>query len=443
MNTHLNLFRFFNESEEKEFIEKNLSRAFALCLTNNCIFLNEYVREIVRPDDYKYLFSTMNSDTKCVVDIEIDTANLEMEGYKIIYAVAMTTDSSLNMDNFFKQPEYSDKKNYTDILITIKDVGIIIEVKRSGEDCKEQLFNQALPFIKSKIEVKPIRCSWQNVVKLLEKVKNVQQLVSQNSPFISDFLELSEFRYPEWFEPKPFNEIHFSEVGGTPNHAKLMKRMRQGMAEVHSIAGEEYQLLPYNDRLGISVPFGWASEVIPYFKCHDDKIKNYVDFCIWPGNTKHQGSFIFNKPLDWTKITTLTVSGKKYSVDVTSHVKLSHFRGRYVSSLNFTEADLLKPLYTAENYHQQSGRWDVLSWGKFEKLMDEHFRPEYDWREECGWETNFTKTDRTFFTISLGYEVCLSIPFADFKALDKTESDIKRVSEFIASIVKVFKNLIP
>lgn len=442
MNTHLNLFRFFNESEEKEFIENNLSRAFALCMTSNSFFLNEYARKIVSPDDYQYLFSSMNSDTKCIVDIQIDTANLEMEGYKTLYAVAMTTDSSLNLDDFFKQSEFSDKKNITDILITIKDVGIIIEVKRSGEDCKAQLFNQALPFIKSEIEVKPIRCSWQDVVKLLEKVKNVQQLVSQPSPFINDFLELSEIRYPEWFEPKPFNVIHFSELEGTPNHTQLMKRMRQALAEVSAIAGEDYQLLPYNNRLGISVPFGWASEVIPYFTCHDDKAKQYVDFCIWPGNTKTQGGLVFDKSLDWTKIKYLTISGKKYAVDVTCHVKLCHFNA-YVSGLTYSDADVLKPLHTVENYYNQSGKWKISTWKDFEKLMDEHFKPEFDWREKCGWEINFTKTDRTYFTMALGYEVCLSIPFSDFKALDKNEADIKKVANLINSIVKAFKNLIP
>jgi hypothetical protein len=443
MNNHLNLFRFFNESAEKEFIENNLSRAFALCLANNSFFLNEYVRKIVSPDDYQYLFSSINSDTKCVVDIQIDTATLEMEGYKTLYAVAMTTDFSLNMDDFFKQPEFSDKKNITDILITIKDVGIIVEVKRSGVDCKAQLFNQACPFIKSQIEVKPKPCSWQDVVKLLERVKNVQQLVSQHCPFTNDFLELSEIRYPEWFEPKPFNVIHFSEIEGTPNHNQLMKRMRQALAGVSAKVGEDYQLLPYNDRLGISVPFGWASEVIPYFTSYDDKIKNYVEFYIWPGNTKQQGSLIFNKPLDWTKTQNLTISGKKYSIDVNRHVKLSHFLGRYVSGLIYSDADLLKPLHTAENYYQQSGKWEESQWKNFEKLMDEHFKTEFDWRKKCDWEINFTKTDRTYFTMSLGYEVCLYIPFADFKALDKTEADIKKVSSFIASIVEAFKNLIP
>ena len=111
MNNRLNIFRFFNESTEKEFIENNLSRAFSLCLTNNSLFLNEYIKGIIKPDDYEYLFASISSDTKCVIDIQIDTANIEKENYRTVYAVAMTSDSKLKMDDFFSQPEHADKRN--------------------------------------------------------------------------------------------------------------------------------------------------------------------------------------------------------------------------------------------------------------------------------------------------------------------------------------------
>jgi len=94
------------------------------------------------------LFSSISSDTKCVIDIQIDTATIEKENFNTVYAVAMTADRKLNMDDFFAQPQLSDKKNITDILITIKDIAVVIEVKRSGEDCKAQLFNQVLPSLK-------------------------------------------------------------------------------------------------------------------------------------------------------------------------------------------------------------------------------------------------------------------------------------------------------
>jgi hypothetical protein len=370
MNHHLNNFRFFNESDEKEFIENNLSRAFALCLKTSGFFLNEFIKGIVSDEDHRYLFGTLTSDTKCAIDIQIDTSAIEKENYKTVYAVAMTTDRQLDMSDFFRQPEFADKKNITDIFIGIKDIAIIVEVKRSSEDCKAQLYNQVLPFIngaaKTAIDVKPVRCSWQDVVVLMERVKHVQQLLSQDPHIISDFLELGEIRYPDWFEPKPFNTLPFTH-NGSP---QLAQRLKQALVGVSRIAGEEFQLLPYGDRLGISLPFGWVSEFQPYFAHNDADGVDYVECRIWPANTKAQGNSIFTgKSLDWTKKKTLKVGGKEYPLTIEYEVKLSHFNG-YITSIEFSETDTIKPLHTLENYKMQSGKWERPSWSELEQLFD-------------------------------------------------------------------------
>jgi hypothetical protein len=442
MNSHLNLFRFFNESTEKEFIENNLSRAFSLCLVNSSFFFNEYIQNVVTTEDYQYLFSSLSSDTKRFVDIQIDTKIIEPESYKTVYAVAMTSDCNLNMDDFLSQQEYASKKNITDILITIKDIAIIIEVKRTGEDCKKQLFNQILPFknAKTEIQIKAKKYSWQEVVKLLEQIKHVQQLSSQNSVFINDFLELSEIKYPEWFEPKPFNVIPFSSLRGTTNYIQLQKRIRQALSGVSKIADDKYELLGYNDRLGIALPLVWATELIPEFETVDNT--NYITFYVWPGNTKQQGYSIFNQPLEWTKKKTLLVGDSDYELEIVYQVKLSHYMGKYITGINYSESDVVKLLHTSDNFYNQSGKWERDSWPDFEKLLDEHFKPEFNWCECCNWDDKFLDSDRNYLFMSLGFEVCISIPFAKFKTIDKTETDIIKVSDFVYKIATSFQNLI-
>ncbi len=435
MNNHLNIFRFFNESTEKEFVENNLSRAFSICLTNNSFFFNQYIQNIVSSEDYEYLFSYISKDTKYSIDIQVDITTIEKESFSKIYAVAMTSDNALSMDDFFHQPEYGDKKNISDIIISIKDIVIIIEVKRTGEDCKAQLYNQVLPFIKGNYKVVPKRFSWQETVKLMEKIKNVQLLVSQSSVFINDFLQLSEIRFPDWFEPKPFNVLPYSSQHGSINHIQLIKRMRQ------ALTGSKYELLTYTDRLGISVPFDWASEINPYFQSSDNETKEYVAFYIWPGNTKQQGYQIFNKSLDWQNKRTLSIDNQEYELKIIKNVKLCHFN-RYVSGINYTDQDIIKPLHTPGNFVKQSGKWSKDKWEDFEKLMDEHFKPEFGWKEHCEWTENFINTDRSYFTMSLGYEVALFIPYSHFKSIDKTENDIDKVSEFINKISDALETLI-
>jgi len=444
MNHHLNLFRFFNESAITEFIENNLSRAFSICLTNDSFFFSEYIKAIVTPEDYDYLFSSITEDAKYALDMQIDTSTIEKESFTKVYAVAMTSDKNLVMDDFFSQPDLGDKKNITDIIISIKDIAVIIEVKKTGEDCKAQLYNQVLPFIKENYTVIPMKFSWQEIVRLMEKVKHVQQLMSQNSIFITDFLQLSEIKFPHWFEPKPFNVLHFSTQHGTSDYIQLSKRMRQ------ALSSSKFELLGYSDRLGIAVPFGWASEIIPEFQSYNEATKDFIVFYIWPGNTKQQGYQIFNKPLLWQNKKSLQIDGTAYEMEIAFNIKFSHFN-RYITGLNFYAKDLIAPLHTSDIFYKQSGKWDwnkdSETWSRgttadFEKLMNEHFKPEFKWREYCAWSKNFNNTDRNYFTMSLGYEVAVFIPFSYFKSLDKSENDIVKVSAFIDKVGAAFETLI-
>ncbi|HXB42739.1 MAG TPA: hypothetical protein VNV85_01715 [Puia sp.] len=435
MNQHLNLFRFFNESTEMEFRENNLSRAFSICLMNNSAFLNEYIKAVVSPEDYDYLFSSVSEDTKFTLDIQIDTAEIERESFSKIYAVAMTSDRSLSMDDFFSQPDFGERKNITDIFICIKDISIIIEVKITGYDCKAQLYNQALPFIREHYNVLPVKFSWQETIKLMEKINHVQRLVSQSSTFTKDFLQLSEIRFPEWFEPKPFNVLPFSSHSGTPNYIQLTKRMRQ------AFSSSAYELLTYSDRLGITVPFGWANEIHAEFETYAGEVKEYVAFYIYPGNTKQQGYPIFSKPLDWLSKKSLRINNADYELEIAYNIKLCHF-SKYVSGATFYEKDAINPLHTQENFKEFSGKWTRDKWDSFTQFMDEHFKKEFDWRSICKWEEEFVNTDRNYFTISLGFEVCVFVPYSYFKTIDRNEKDITSVANFVNSVAIALQTLI-
>lgn len=73
--------------------------------------------------------------------------------------------------------------------------------------------------------------------------------------------------------------------------------------------------------------------------------------------------------------------------------------------------------------------------------MDEHFKIEYKWREKFDWNKHIIDTDRTYFTMSLGFEVCTFIPYQEFCDIDKKAEDILKVSSKIDNIVLSLKNL--
>ncbi|PXY44729.1 hypothetical protein [Flavobacterium hydrophilum] len=440
MNRHLNLFHFYNENTSFEFLENNLSRAFSLTLLNSSIFFNEFIKSIVSEEDYDYLFSTYSKESSFFeIDIQIDISLIEQESFKNVYAVALTSNDQIDFSDFFDQKTYPGK-NITDIIITIKDILLVIEVKKHNEDCKRQLYNQVFPFIQRHSEgiiVQPICKTWQEIVNLMEKVHNLERVTSFGSSFLRDFLRLAEVRRPNWFQPKPFNSLKFSTKWGSTEHHHLMQRLKQALSNC-----KDYSLLDYSDRLGLAINFNWASEVIPYFhRYENDQIKNYIVFNIWPGNTKSQGYHFYNKSMDWINKKTLLVDDLNYDLEIVQNIKICHFN-RYVTGLNYYEDDLLKSTHTVHNFHHKSGKWNIQRWPDFEIFMDEHFKPEYNWREKCQWDKYIIDTDRTYFTMSLGFEVSTFVPYQEFCDIDKKAEDIKEVSLKIDSIVLSLKKLI-
>ncbi|QZK99964.1 hypothetical protein K5L04_09680 [Flavobacterium psychrophilum] len=436
MNHHLNLFHFYNESHSLEFLENNLSRAFSITLLNSSLFFNEFIRNIVTEGDYDYLFSTYSSEVSYFdIDIQIDIAQIENESYKKVYAVALTT-NKIDLSDFFEQ-ESNSNKNITDIVITIKDIVIIIEVKKNSENCKNQLFNQVKPFIKRKeegIDVVSKSITWHKIVTLMEKVHNLEKTTSSSSPFLKDFLKFAEIKRPNWFKPKPFNTLRFSTKGIDNHH--LMQRMRQALSNC------KYPLLDYSDRLGLSVPFKWASEVIPYFYHYDNcEFKDYIGFHIWPGNTKTQGYHFYNNPMSWIDKKNLIIEDKEYELEIIYNIKICHFN-KYITGLNFTKNDIIKTLHTPDNFYNKSGKWDIKNWSQFEKFLDDHFKPDFKWRERCKWYENILGTDRTYFTMSLGFEVTLFIPYIEFCEIDKKEEDVSNVTNKINEILDTLENLL-
>ena len=439
MNHHLNLFRFFNEPNSNEFLENNLSRALSIILLNSPLFLNEFVKNVVDEEDYQYLFSYVSKEEIFSIDVQVDITRIQNESYKKVYAIALTANKNIDFSNF-KTLTQTSPNNITDVVITVKDIAFIIEVKRTNEDCKQQLFNQIYPFLNRKNEeplnVIPICLSWHKIVTTMERVNNIEKLISNDSLFIKDFLDLAEARYPYWFEPKPFNNLKFSDRWGTAEHHYLMQRLKQGLVQ------SGYDLLPYADRLGLIAPFGWASEIIPQFHhYHDDKLKDYIAFYIWPGNTKTQGYHIFNKSLDWTKKTSLAIDDKEYELEVIYDIKISHFN-RYVTNFIFGDSDLKKPLHTKENFYGKSGKWNIDLWPEFEDFLDDHFKETYNWREKAKWEEKIINTDRNYFTMALGYEVSLFIPYQELCNMDKRDEDIIHVGNKIQLVVESFNTLL-
>jgi len=438
MNPHLNLFRFFNDSPEAEFIENNLSRAFAICLKEDPLFFSHYLQSVVQPADFDYLFSTFPRDAGYVVDVQQEMTSVNIDGIKKVYAVAMTA-GDLDVANFLNfQVQKEQDHHTTDVWILIKDIALVVEVKRTAEDCRAQLYNQIYPFIENgtRAELVAVSRSWPQVIGIMEKVSNLHKMLDKTNIFVEDFLRLSELRYPHWFPSKPFRNIRFSPDPSSPEYFQMVKRLRQCVLQ------SRYELLGYTNRFAIAVPFTWANEIQPGFASYDDPHKNYLTLDFWPGNTKGQGYFVYGKPMDWVERDSLNIGGRDYQFEVAYNIKFSHFN-RYVSGVTFYSQDLKGPLlHTAENFHAKSGKWYREGWSEFAVFLDGYFKESFDWKGKCQWEDNFLESDRSYFTCSLGFEATLFIPYAELADIDKKEQDIAQVAAKLNDIFDTIKDLI-
>jgi hypothetical protein len=439
LNPHLNLFRFFNDTLEQEYIENNLSRAFALCIKNDALFFSHYVQAIVSPEDYDYLFSVHSKDDGYFINIQQNMNAVDVDGIRKVYAVAMTTDEGLNMADFETQTLMEGRERHvTDVWILIKDMALVIEVKGNAADCKQQLFNQValLRQTEGSCTILPRSFSWHKVIGVMEKVNALNKMTGIYNPFIEDFLLLTQSRYPDWFPAKPFWVLPFSEKDGSAAYSLLNKRLAQ------CVAKSDYQLAGFSNRLAIAVPFDWASEVQVAFQTYEaSNEKDYIVFYIWPGNTKGQGWSIYGRPMDWLQKEQIVIDGRSYELEIAFNIK---FAGqRFISGITFYRHDLRGPLiHTDRNFREKSGRWYLKDWGAFESFLDEHFLPEFNWRDKCQWQQNFLERGRTQFQCSFGFEVTLFVPFAEFAAIDRRMDDAGPAATKLNKIIAALGSLL-
>ncbi|SFO69889.1 hypothetical protein SAMN05428949_6234 [Chitinophaga sp. YR627] len=439
MNHHLHLFNFYHESEEPKFIENNLTRAFALCLKHDPVLLYAFLREVLSPEDYNFLFYVHEKDTSIDFDMQIETSTLVDETRKL-YAIGLTdTTAREDWTGIEKDIDVINKMNITDLVISIKDIKIIFEVKRTGEDCKEQLRQQIAPFTyKQHIQVTPMHYTWSDMLHLIEQISNFYTYNGQSNQFINSFLQLVKARFSHWVPTKPFKfQPFFKDSSDLSGRQPLIQRLHNA---VQSIGRDQIDILW--DRTAIKVGKPWATEAIPDFIWGNDG-KQYLIMDIWPGNVKQQGYALYSMPLDWVNAEMVTINGEVFEVEVDRHIKFMHFN-KYITSLDIPIAGgdrlLKKEINTPANLHQISGKWYRDDWPKLIETLDEYFS--FDWKQACKWEQNFEDSARSYLTLSLGYCCRMYVPYSYLQGLDSNQQGHVSVGMFLAQCKDAMVSLI-
>lgn len=427
MNKHLNLFRTYAKKERTYQLENDLTRALAICLQEDALFLHEVLKSIFDGDArYNKLFQDINKPPLLQISIQKNAESIK--DYEHIYAVSL---SEAEMVNFWGQTRVDEYDPICDLILTINDVCIVIEAKRDGIDCTAQLYNQIFNILR-KDNLTLAECqdmvtdrdlNWKKLMTIAVTVSSFEKMGGNKNRFLTDFIQLVRDHNPEWLPATPIASLN-------PKSCKAIYRRIRIAVEDFDAARGNLELLTYNDRLGTNFSKGWADEVL-YGVCSEtgDLVAS-----IYPGNTKTQGWHIFHKDPEFSK--ELVLNGKSYPLCIGHHVK---FSGQgYVSGLWFDSEKMKKNLYTHEIFKNKTGRYSRDIWCDIEELLDEHLS--YDWKEQCEWKTKILDSNRTVINMAIGYVVTLTIPKEVLDKLDTQIHDSTPLTKLVGDIYDAFEN---
>jgi hypothetical protein len=390
MNSHLNIFKTYTDTNRTYQLENDLTRALAISLQEDPLFFHEVLKEILEGTDlYNQLFESLESET--TVNIDIQKKARQISNFDHIFAISLSESIMLN----FWEQDYD--KNYDpicDLVIQINDIVLVFEAKRDKVNCTAQLYNQILNITNTEDKVQdfckenygekitPFDFNWPKLMAIAVKVSSFEKTINSQNRFLSDFISLVKSHNFRWLPEPPISALQ------PINKPAILRRLESTIEEVAK--STEIGKLNYSDRLGFEFYKHWAKEIL--FSVND---KGNMGVSIYPGNTKRQGSTLFtNNPRFNDK---LNILGIEYFTKYSYHIKLTSFQ-KYFQGLWFSESNLIKPLYTKENFNKYTGRKRRgKQWEQIASLFDESLN--YDWKKQCDWENSVLGSGKNQFEI--------------------------------------------
>lgn len=432
MNRHLNLFRTFTKENRKYQLENDLTRALAISLQEDSLFLHQVLQSILEENMMGQLFNDGSSSN--YIDIQIQVNNSTITEVDQIVAVSLS-EHIMTENHFWNQNRQELYDCICDIVIRIDNIAIIIEAKRDNVDCTAQLYNQAYNIFKNNCideskdefekKVKPMNLNWAKLMQIAVKVNNIKKATKTSNRFISDFIDLVFTHNYTWFP-----EVALSSITNTKSPS-IYRRFETAINELCKV--QQLEKLHYSNRLGIRFRKPWAQEIL--FSTND---KGSLVIAIYPGNTKQQGYYLFQH--DPKVKSRISVNGRNFDVEKMYHIKFSSFQ-RYFTGLWFYDNVLNTPLYTNRNFWKYSGRnYKGKNWDDLELLFNDSFKSEFNWKNKCKWGSD-TFNKKTQFDLSFGYELSCEIPFDILKQIDTNQKDVSNLTQLINTINTEFENI--
>ena len=424
MNRHLNIFNFFN-SGDLDYLEDNLSRAFAVCLKYDGHFLTEVLRAVLPTNKFSDIVKGEPLDIEADIDLQIGVNQLE--GFTTVIGIAC---SGLEIADLEIEDIRETSSPVTDVCIRLDDICVLFEFKRTDEDCMAQLRRQAENVRRNCgdgtiVEYRDL--SWRKIAKILHSLSTPS--TPNENPFTGDFITYLERRFPEWLPGRPLTNISFPNDEDDPNFIYLNSRLNRIKSQIY---GEEFtkEIIGRYNRFVIKPNFGWINEI--QIEPNENNGFQSLVVRMHIGDTIGQGEIFFGARPDgvnWPQ------SIRGYQLAVEPYIKISN---AYASALLWIRPTLDEASRThcRDFFEMFAKRYYRDDWPQFSNDLGKYVGTWEskcfirDGMEQCYWEETVTNSNRSLFQLSVGTMISVQLPFEECQSLDNCEVESPLVSEF-------------
>ena len=436
MNRHLNIFHTYTKFNREQQLENDLTRALAICLQEDTLFLHSVLRAILDQQSYDSLFMDSSGENKIAIEIQQNVDALQ--AFNKLYAVSITG-LELSPSHFYSQKKAESKDHITDLVVLVNDIAVIAEIKPGNSDCTWQLAQQAHKAIESTqinfADVVPVDLNWKKLMAIVVQVSNFNRASGNNSRFLIDFIQFIRGHNRTWLPVAQFSSLL--------NSMTKVQAYRERVNAVLLSMADQHEVLDYSNRMGLKLNLGWAQEILINFAEYN-KSEVALYFGFWPGNTKGQGTRMFAEmgKKQWTPPSTINLFGQSFQVIWGYEIKFCHFNA-YVSNLVIDDSKVKpgKQILSKQTHDKYTGKYDRQDWGTLEKFLDDYLVEDFNWRKALGWNTHFVNTNRSYLTLSIGYEIETVVPVSFLQQIDTSQSDFANLTALFIEMKDKYQRL--
>lgn len=423
-NQHMNIFEEYNHGDRMP-LENNLTRALAITLEENTSFMMLFLDEL--SERFRDPSLKISGEYEVGIQYNLDNIN-EIGEIEKIYGLTLTTEKSVFEDGDNGSDE---KKEITDIIISIDNYVVIIEVKKNETDATEQLKRQ-IKKVKdvckkngnNYLETDEKSIEWEDIFSILDRYEALKKY--DDDRVVRDF---SELLYRHLYKCAPIRRFNEIKRNDDNFNAYIDKRIQSIKLEYLNKKGSEDSLEAKRQAIPLNIPY--VSECNLLY----DGRKDSIDIVMYIGSTGYQYWRFLKSELSGR---IFSISNLEYEdgfmVEVNPFIKISSSYARFLNHYKTSEKSI-------EKYSAIIGRYDLdnknrwVRQGKdllveIRKIVGDKLEGFNGFEE---FENDFNKSVEGKTRVLCTTEFCVKvrIPYESAAELDKNDKMVNIIEEAI------------